>query len=639
MLAVIDPSGGGATSNSQLLTLNALRAIQAIATLPAGSSIPTVNAIVQSNTTANAIVLSTANQNLGMWYFIANAATTPLVGSTVYGLSTNTTISAVKTASYTATASTTTLTVTAVASGNLEPAMVLGGTSVVPNNYITGQLTVNATGTPVTLSTTATATTGQTTITIASNTGILAGQIIANTTGGLTYSAGANAIPAGTYVGAFYSNGVPYTGNTTVPLKNFGNGDVTVATSMSANAIGFFTAGKTGTYSLGVSHTSGTINSGNVYTLATPQTATTTAVVNVVSFSTNNCVTALISNTTAGGWSVSSNNTCDPSYSGANNTSGGLLLDLYVQNTNKSTYPYHKIAFRQNPSVPFSNTTYASFNYIYAYHGASASPGYSDGTFSAFSGPSAIVNQRTTPTSASGFGAMLANDGPFMIATTANYMHLISNNYIISMGYRDTQAWEDAYNDNPPVYNFSVDLRTNSTSNHYPASSFMWARYVNNTGTIQTPSRFQYAYTGAAVANQPNPVTAVDMNAGNSHPPNSSDLESARVGYSGGPIAPLFHLTTHYTNGSYVISYPPGYDSSNSTFVPCAYPIVLALSKNNVFNGGGKANGIFKSLSSGGYMTMSSYYTANATYTIGGDDYYPVLSGTSNYDLFLVRKT
>ena len=36
-------------------------------------------------------------------------------------------------------------------------------------------------------------------------------------------------------------------------------------------------------------------------------------------------------------------------------------------------------------------------------------------------------------------------------------------------------------------------------------------------------------------------------------------------------------------------------------------------------------------------MTLSAFYTANATYNISGTDYYPTLAG-NGLDLFLVRK-
>jgi hypothetical protein len=639
MLAVIDPSGNGAISNTspQLITLNFQRAVKAVATLAAGAAIPTVNAITQSNTSANAIILTNANTNMGLWYYVTGATSVPsTTGGVVFGTTGNLTISSVKTASYTATGATTTLTVSAVASGNIQPAMVLGGTAVVPNNYITAQLTVNATATPATLTTTYSGTSGESTITIASNTGIAAGQFIANTLGGAT---GITGLPQGTYVGAFYSNGVAYSGNTTVPLKSFGNGDIVLTSSAASNNVAFFTAGKTGTYSLFNSHTSGTINAGTVFGLSAPHAATSGLAANVVYFSTNNCIQSLISNTEAGGWSVSSETTASDSYSGANNTVGGALLDLYVQNTSKASYPYHKIAIRQNPSVAFSNATYSSFPYMYLYHGASVTNVYSDATFSAFTGPSAIVNQRTTPTAVSGFGALLAQttDFPCILAVTANYMHIVQNNYVVSMGYRDTAGWEDGYSDNPPVYHFCTDTRVTTTSKNYPASSFMWARALNNTGSVTAAARYQYAYTAAAVATQPNPVTGVDMNDTVAAAHQAATLSAARVGFSGGPSAPIFYLTNHYSSATYIPSYPPGYDSANSTFVPSAYPCVMQLNRPGVYNAGGKANGIYKSLSTGGSMTMTSYYTPGATYTVGSDSYYPALTGLS-YDLFLVRK-
>ena len=206
MLAAIDPTGGGATSNAQLITLNFMRAVQAVATLGAGAATPTVNAIIASNTQGNAIILSTSNTNMAI---INPGSGTPatsiaLAGATVYGLSGNPTISSVVTANTTASIAnnTTNVNVTAISAGNIEPGMALATGTFGPNNYIVAQLTVNATATPVTLSTTFNGTSGQNIITIASNTGIAAGQYIANATGGAI-----TGLPVSTYVGAFYANG------------------------------------------------------------------------------------------------------------------------------------------------------------------------------------------------------------------------------------------------------------------------------------------------------------------------------------------------------------------------------------------------------------------------------------------------
>jgi hypothetical protein len=65
----------------------------------------------------------------------------------------------------------------------------------------------------------------------------------------------------------------------------------------------------------------------------------------------------------------------------------------------------------------------------------------------------------------------------------------------------------------------------------------------------------------------------------------------------------------------------------------------MQLNRPGFYSAGGKANGIFKSLSAGNStgMSLSYFYTANATYNISGTDYYPTLTG-GGLDLFLVRK-
>jgi hypothetical protein len=193
-------------------------------------------------------------------------------------------------------------------------------------------------------------------------------------------------------------------------------------------------------------------------------------------------------------------------------------------------------------------------------------------------------------------------------------------------GYRETQGWEDNFNDNPPVFGCS----TNHVAG-FPNSTFAWMRTLKNDGTFNTAGRY---YANNAYGNynsyggggySTNYLTFQASNGG------TSDTGTARM--NGVVAGPLFSLTSQGSN----IVYAPAVDSSTGTLVPCAYPINIATYGNGTFSIGGALKGVYKSLSNGGWYTMSNFYTPGATYTINGDPYYPVLFGNGQYDLFLLR--
>ena len=131
--------------------------------------------------------------------------------------------------------SSTTLTISAVSTGNLLYGAVVSGTGITGSPTITTQLT--ATGSPA-ASPTATGTSGASVITVSSNTGIVIGQLISGT-----------GIPAGTFVGSF---------GTSNPLQiNLVNASL-ASVNLTTNASGtynFYLQGGTGTYTLSSAQT------------------------------------------------------------------------------------------------------------------------------------------------------------------------------------------------------------------------------------------------------------------------------------------------------------------------------------------------------------------------------------------------
>jgi hypothetical protein len=381
---------------------------------------------------------------------------------------------------------------------------------------------------------------------------------------------------------------------------------------------------------------------------------------NMTQYGTNNMIT-VVANTEAGGWALDSNNTTTDFFSvNANGivtttSTGGLILDLYNANSvNKPTYPYHKISVIPQPTTNLSSAT---ANCYAVYHGAAAFTGFANtnsGTTLSFNGnttalgtvantttqptgPSSLVNLRSSVTGSTPANWQLS-DYQFTMACNNQYMHLISNNFLISMGLRVTQAWEDNYSDNPAVFNYSIDTRAQGTSVYYPSGIFAYMRYLSNTGTFGAATRYNTFYGGIVAAANTNPVTGQAMTTV-ANTPSTLDIGFLR---NQAPMGGIFQVDTHYLTTTYPIGYGPVYDSTTGTLVPPAYPIVIQIARTGQYNSGGNARGIYKSLSNANNsttaMTLGSYYVSNATYTVDGDPYFPVLNGQYQSDMFLLRR-
>jgi hypothetical protein len=368
-----------------------------------------------------------------------------------------------------------------------------------------------------------------------------------------------------------------------------------------------------------------------------------------------NCIVSVISNTEAGGWTASSSDTTPTtSYNASNASIPSYITDLYVQNTGKTTYPYQKVTFATNPSYAFSNASYPTYPKITAYHFASATSSATVSmplTFDA-NYPQYHLNDTTTVAAhlVSPASCLAANNSATLfhtMACTENYIHIIHSYYILSCGYRETQAWEANYNNNPPIYGFGVSTITDVAVN--PDAAYAWMRSISGSGSVNTAYTFGNNHSVAAAGTYTNSVTGYTKNNG-AVTAGYIDLLAARNG--GGATAgarnglvPLM-LLSGLDDPTYKPSSPiigPNTDA-NGAWVPPAIPINISMQSYNssssslFMNTGGKVKGLYKSLSNGkGQFTMSNFYTAGATYTVDGDSYYPVLGGRG-YDLFLVRK-
>lgn len=375
--------------------------------------------------------------------------------------------------------------------------------------------------------------------------------------------------------------------------------------------------------------------------------AGTTPSLKALTSATNRSTTEMITvidNTEAGGWSVGSDDNIPAVPGSGTFYNSGLstyyTLDLYNSSTNSPSYPYHKITIRTGgEGTYYFNNGWESYPYCNAYHGATTASNFSSSDWTNYAATRVTVRGSYQYP----LGALYIPDysgTTVTLAVTQNYMHLIAPNSIISMGYRETQSWETNYSDNPPVCNFHADTRANAASAYYPSSCFMWSRYINNSGQFGGPLRYGQASGSNSQNAYPNPVTgSADNNSGGGYT-NIAALRSNNpywIRANGSIATPLFLLTAH--QGSYQALYAPVSDSTSGALVPPAYPIMFSSYQGGSFNPGGKMLGIYKSLSTAGQYTASTFYTANQTYVVNGDNYYPaVLTGAGQYDLFLVRR-
>lgn len=395
-----------------------------------------------------------------------------------------------------------------------------------------------------------------------------------------------------------------------------------------------------------------------------------------------NCIVSIDANTEGGGWTTSASHNV-PS-SGTNTPAAFTLIasngamaanykaDFYVA-SGKSTYPYLKLSFHIPTPNTVDNTgyggpafpsTWESRPLVCSTFGHSTTTDWTDTNFvpsdstrehanaSSFT-PFKDVSSRVNPYYGTTYNPWYMNMGQntvqYKIAVTANYciiweINTASNSYvngystgtmnvgdtsyyqrygsIIYHGLRETQGWENAYNDNPPWaswgYLHSAVNRTSggSSYSHFPSNSLgAWMRVQTNTSQVSAPA-LRY------VQNTYNSAPMADVTMG---------------GYQQPLQVPLFK--TRNADGTYMgvttaTINPPQADPVTGLQVPGAYPIIIRRSVNDSYNPGGACRGIYKSLSMP-YANMKNYWTAaNQTFNINGETYIPFIL---NEDMWLVK--
>ena len=397
---------------------------------------------------------------------------------------------------------------------------------------------------------------------------------------------------------------------------------------------------------------------------------------------TKNCILSIDANTEAGGWTTSpghsvpsSNNNTATAWTAV--TSNGAYsanhrADFHVA-SGKSAYPYLKLSFHIPPATTTSSDGYGGPSYPGqwgSYPAVQSTFGHSTNTdfptltvgaqhyntdlaTAASMTPFKDMAIRQTPNYCSTYNpwymSMSQNVVKYKIAVTANYciiweINTAYNSYdtgfntgtintgdysyyqrygsIIYHGLRETQGWENTYNDNPPWvswgYLHSAVGRTSSTTySHYPSNSIgAWMRTQTNTSQVSAPSLRTVTTTYNTA--RTNDVTLSGTNA--------HQLQ-----------VPLFK--TRIADGPYMGSQtstlnPPQADPVTGLQVPGAYPIIIRSTLDGQYNAGGACRGIYKSLSMP-FANMKNYWTAaNQTFTINGEPYIPVVMYE---DMWLIR--
>jgi hypothetical protein len=392
----------------------------------------------------------------------------------------------------------------------------------------------------------------------------------------------------------------------------------------------------------------------------------------------------VIANTEAGGWSVGSGDTVPTTtYSASTN----YFLDLYVQNTGSSTYPYQKFCMMTGDnklqSYSFANNNFNTYPVVGVWYGAHTVANLVNGDAfynSTTQVPSMFYTSAYTAASNSR-SVFNPTNGAFMMAVTATYVHFVNlsgtsysnasltygtsgiGGYVASFGLRQLQLWESgsAYaGSSPGVCGSWITCSTDNSCVYYPAAAFFWGQRINKDGTIQSSVKFvnQNAFTSInSGLQQLNPVTGQSMYSSyTASYQYNFDVGAARTalpdyngyGYrqtSGATVAaPVYMMqsTGYYNN----FATPPVSDSTTGALVPPAYPHIYSCvyqdGTNNNMNPGSKMPGIYKSLSAGypgQSYNMLTFVTLNQTYVVDGDNHFPALTGFSTgVDLFLLRK-
>jgi hypothetical protein len=366
----------------------------------------------------------------------------------------------------------------------------------------------------------------------------------------------------------------------------------------------------------------------------------------------HNCITVL-GNTEAGGWLAGTSNhyTASSTYS---NSSGTTYLDLY-RDSGKSSFPWYRTvmwspyaynsSFDSHPNWNYLNgcttsnpTTTAFTSTENGFYGWPNSGSYSNNPSAVTPNHAATYNEH--------FMRLEEASRTYTCAVTSNYIILIGPDFLYYFGIRTVGGWELNRTDNPPWVHFFYTRRdswngitsTNQSNNQYHTDRCAaWGSTINSAGT-------QYA---AALYGQRS-----DYGSGAYCSLTGMNGWIYRMPIANGPYLqyrsirnPLFQSDLNSNWGQYTNNYPSYFylndgvvaDTTTGLSVPPVYPVVFNLVDGNFGSASiGTAPGIFKGMH--GHTAHINNFVTGASYTIGGETYYPIRTGNVTYiDLWFVR--
>lgn len=365
-----------------------------------------------------------------------------------------------------------------------------------------------------------------------------------------------------------------------------------------------------------------------------------------------NCIT-VISNTEAGGWSAGTSNffTASATYS---SSAGAQVLDLY-RTTGKSTYPYYRMVLGCT-SYPF-NSSFTSYPGVdwYAGHGTSdpstttysSDTNYSNGTNS---WRSTDCETMTAPSTNLRFDV---TGETFYVASTANYLIIVTPVCIWYYGIRSTAAWESSRTDNPPWVSMKMNYSNAGTYGQVGGSFSMsdhicaWSSGLYYDASQQlAPKKFgQYSNNASTCS-----VMGMGSSSGNgTYTGGYSSYSGSGYPAGGGSYInqyscirqPVMIFSSMWgTSGITQYTYAPPIegatiDPNTGLTVPGAYPITIH-GYYNYYGWSGTLPGLYKGMN--GQRSYLATVASASSYTIGSDSWVPVFSlNKTQGDLFFLR--
>lgn len=419
--------------------------------------------------------------------------------------------------------------------------------------------------------------------------------------------------------------------------------------------------------------------------------------------SATNCIVSIDSNTEAGGWTTSASHNAPNtgSFTAIGSAAAFTYKADFYNASGKTAQPYNKFTLHSvgrpaalSPLVSYTASTAVASpitstwsGFVEFTVGSSTSSDWTDTNYavpstgyynqspqnSSFTMNCSWIYYASVTASRNSYPAFVAHNTNvvYKIAVTENYCILWevpkSNSYLsgysgtiypaanspannlqgqwcygslIYMGLRETQAWENSLNNNPPWVAFQIYHTTpgigalNSGTPMTPNSAAAYLATKANTGlTSSSATRYMLSdnYNNTSIVYGFDGVTSTGTNnafftnpAGAVLPTRSDALDS-----------PLFTLRDiRHPSTLTNMMHTPSVDPDTGTNVPPAHPIVFRRTTSETWTPGGAARGIYKSLDMP-WDTMKNYVANGQTFTIGADTYMPVIFHDTMY---LIRK-